>query len=333
MKVATLFHKISVTALLICSVFLCIYSAAAEESSVVNRRDFLVQGAREAIEGRKPFVALRQLSLLSADVQDEEVLGVVRDALTQLHDNLEQIETTVESRTALEDASTQELISRFLLVTPDFEERYTDILIARAYSLAALGRHESLVGIYQQITDRVPATMKLRDEVAYKIAEVATGDVKTEFAPLVLQDLAARGSLSFFDRFHFFMLGYYVGITGRNLILAVSIILFIVIGYFVVKTWEPHRWILQQLTGKKKNKVPTAEDLVSEDDNYSRMLKVLGLDDTANEETIKQAYRQLIKDLHPDSSKGQADPESLKRFRDVQNAYKRIKEMRAGWFS
>ncbi|MGD9047356.1 MAG: DnaJ domain-containing protein, partial [Anaerolineae bacterium] len=45
---------------------------------------------------------------------------------------------------------------------------------------------------------------------------------------------------------------------------------------------------------------------------------ILGVPSDADERTIKQAYRQLARRYHPDSSEDEGDAE---RFHDIQQAY------------
>jgi hypothetical protein len=63
-------------------------------------------------------------------------------------------------------------------------------------------------------------------------------------------------------------------------------------------------------------------------DEYSTLLNIFGLNDEASNSDIKKAYRQLVKQLHPDSS----DVLSQKEFERVQQAYDRLMEIRQGWF-
>ncbi|NIA10888.1 MAG: DnaJ domain-containing protein [Nitrospiraceae bacterium] len=51
--------------------------------------------------------------------------------------------------------------------------------------------------------------------------------------------------------------------------------------------------------------------------------KILGISELASRETIKKAYRDAVKKLHPDSNQGVFDK---KRFCDIQEAYEAIKD-------
>ena len=70
--------------------------------------------------------------------------------------------------------------------------------------------------------------------------------------------------------------------------------------------------------------------LSEKEDEYSLLLKVFGLSEESSTSDIKQAYRDLVKQLHPDS--GAIDPVSQAEFERVQLAYDRLMELRRGWF-
>jgi curved DNA-binding protein CbpA len=54
---------------------------------------------------------------------------------------------------------------------------------------------------------------------------------------------------------------------------------------------------------------------------------VLGVRTDASDQEIRSAYRRLVQLHHPDHNKGSADSE--RRFEEVQEAYARIRELRA----
>ena len=67
-------------------------------------------------------------------------------------------------------------------------------------------------------------------------------------------------------------------------------------------------------------------------DEYSRLLSMLGLDDTASEDDIKNAYRQFCRENHPDSI-GSNDPDRVRKFMEVKKAYDRIIDFRKSGFN
>jgi len=69
----------------------------------------------------------------------------------------------------------------------------------------------------------------------------------------------------------------------------------------------------------------------SGDDEYSTLLAVFGLSDSADESELKNAYRSMLKKYHPDTS--ELGPEEAKRKLDeLKQVYNRIQEIRGSWF-
>jgi curved DNA-binding protein len=50
--------------------------------------------------------------------------------------------------------------------------------------------------------------------------------------------------------------------------------------------------------------------------------EILGVEPNADKDTIKKAYRKLVKEHHPDKNPG--DEEAVKKFHDIQNAYDKL---------
>ena len=71
------------------------------------------------------------------------------------------------------------------------------------------------------------------------------------------------------------------------------------------------------------------------EDEYSRLLSLFGLDDQATESEIKKAYRDTVKNYHPDTaghSGGDSEEEKTKFFIQAKETYDRILEIRGSWF-
>jgi len=68
------------------------------------------------------------------------------------------------------------------------------------------------------------------------------------------------------------------------------------------------------------------------EDEYTRLLALFNLSDTATESEIKRAYRNRMKELHPDSGKNDLAVDNSEEFRDLKHAHDRIIEIRSAWF-
>ncbi len=71
------------------------------------------------------------------------------------------------------------------------------------------------------------------------------------------------------------------------------------------------------------------------EDEYSRLLTFFGLDDTATESDIKKAYRDKVKNFHPDSAgkdESTTEKDRTTFFIEAKETYDRILEIRGSWF-
>ena len=93
--------------------------------------------------------------------------------------------------------------------------------------------------------------------------------------------------------------------------------------------------ILFLLRPKKKTRLKT--NPVLEDDQYTKLLKKLELDETATEKEIKKAFRLLVKKHHPDAhgvdgvvldSDGNVD----QQFEELKKTYDRLLQIQSSWF-
>lgn len=69
----------------------------------------------------------------------------------------------------------------------------------------------------------------------------------------------------------------------------------------------------------------------SQPDEYSRLLALFDLDDSASVEDIKAAYRKVMREHHPDTAREQT-PEEVEKFIELKRAHDRILEIKRGVF-
>ncbi|MFN8390080.1 MAG: J domain-containing protein [Bdellovibrionota bacterium] len=94
----------------------------------------------------------------------------------------------------------------------------------------------------------------------------------------------------------------------------------------------PHMQQPQKKSFFKKNDKPVSGYARGpvEEDEYTKLLGILGLDDSASEGQIKKAYRAKVKNLHPDTKPGQETEDQ--EFIELKEVYDRILQIRGSWF-
>ncbi len=182
---------------------------------------------------------------------------------------------------------------------------------------------------YLQSTFKLrPDPSRLNDELRIQIAQIATTDAARAFAAARIQELKTQGNFSLFDKLGLFWDGYY----GRAPIFVLALIILILLGAGAVVLFVPE---LVGLPGRGRP-VKGYERSSKVEDEYSRLLAMLGLDDEASDEEIKAAYRQLVKEFHPDSSSGETPEEKdakAKKFVELKKGYERLMERRRSGFT
>ena len=127
------------------------------------------------------------------------------------------------------------------------------------------------------------------------------------------------------------------------IVLAVMLVVKLLFGARALVSWldeyyryDPERMAKRdaKIAEKAKKRGVGYGQLVTEPDEYSRLLGLLGLDDSATEDEIKHAYRQRMKESHPDVSpdKGAAPGDTVDNFIELKGVYDRIMEIRKSWF-
>ncbi|WP_299270006.1 J domain-containing protein [Halorientalis sp.] len=71
----------------------------------------------------------------------------------------------------------------------------------------------------------------------------------------------------------------------------------------------------RQQRHRRRRRAPSASEGPSRAEAY----RILGLDDDADESEVKRAYRQKVKEVHPDTDSGDEE-----RFKKVNQAYERL---------
>ena len=164
-----------------------------------------------------------------------------------------------------------------------------------------------------------------------------SGGLETQFSESLISELKQRGELSTKFKMKLMWDGYFgplvpvlVGLSIFFIALSVLILIFV-----NVKRRLAHVQIENPFKSKKTipgYMRPIEVESRENEDEYTRLLSLFELSDTATESEIKKAYRNRMKQLHPDSGKNDIAVENSEEFRDLKHAYDRIIDIRSAWF-
>jgi len=171
----------------------------------------------------------------------------------------------------------------------------------------------------------------------------AEGAARSELAPKIFEEVRRVGSLPLGLKWKLMWRGYYGPLVPLLLSLSIAFPILGVAFHFLGR-WNRSLSVKRvqspqaskppkkgkSLPGYLKPIVIDAEDTA--EDEYSRLLALFDLNDSASENQIKQAYRTKMKELHPDSSPLEEVEDNSEKFRELKHAYDRIFQIRGSWF-
>lgn len=209
------------------------------------------------------------------------------------------------------------------------------VFAARVLYLMPRGDVVGARNYFLRVMERRPDPNQANDELRLNIALLASNEEGRHFAKSRLSELAGSPNVGVVSKFKLLMLGYYGEKFPVLLKCSIVFLLVIAVLYFVKPRFTlPTLPEYELPTGGRAGKAKSGrgyDRLIEDEDEYSKMLAVLGLDDSATEAQIKQAYRQLVKDCHPDSVGG-SDPVKVARFQELKTTHDRVLEIRKSWF-
>jgi len=169
--------------------------------------------------------------------------------------------------------------------------------------------------------DPDPKNIELRKELVF----LSPG---SSFSKKQIDKLVAQDSFSFVEKLKS---GYY-GSSIPVVIISSLLVLFSLIALFLLKSKFKGGFNL-----KSKSKKSHYSNAVDSEDEYTKLLAIFGLDENASETQIKRAFRNAVKEHHPDAhgaggvvtdEEGNVDG----TFQDLKESYNRILEIRSSWF-
>jgi|GEM_PF-5390684 len=301
------------------------------QRSIVELRikKLMHQLADQALSLGNPNLAIRKLLNISLSRRDSETRLLAEKALESA---LRSAAVDSGDADVLDELSTREL--------DDFRKLLRETGAVAVSSLQSLLqkrviRHlkrgevkdaeEEFQWLLQYKPDPDPENNELR---MLSVEAAQTPDAK-DFARIRIRELERMGPVSWGYRSRLVFSGWYYSTLIHRLVLANVIIIVVLVLLFVF--WRR--------LGNAANKISRnmartmhPELFVDDDygdDEYSSLLAIFGLDDSANPRDIRSKYRELMLEHHPNNQAG--DPPSDEVV-ELRLAYERIQEIHQGWF-
>ncbi len=284
--------------------------------------------AEENIDDEKPLLAIRQLGTISPDLRTNHTLALTEIALLQLEQKLRGNILLLSENSSLDHPNILSLLNAVQNRNPEVKRILTSIYKSRIFGIVAEGNSIGAERYFQVLAKELPE--EELDKLALNLALHASGEARSNFGKARIAELEVKGKLGFSDKLRLLFRGYYIGTLGKNIVATIVLAFLLFVAFIGLNyIWMSRKRSTGKWTPKSKRGY---HQPVDEDDEYSRLLKVLGLDDSATEEDIKTVYRRLVRENHPDKKGTVATDEEVQRFREIQAAYKRLQEMNTGRF-
>ena len=276
--------------------------------------------SREAMD-TDPARALRALSLIPSGLRGKEVHQLASAAIAKFSMLPAQKK---DADWALESEKVFALILEISASKAQISELVAKMLDARIIRMLEANRVGDAESAYILVLKVRPSPHDANDKLRVSMLSHADTKEARDFALGRLAELHSQnGKLDFRSRAVLFWEGYYQPNLPKRFLATVIIAC---TGVILVFFWSRFGKIK-----KKKKKARKKFELGDASDEYSELLSVFDLDDTATEDQIKKAYRKRIKTLHPDSAK-EVDPAKVREFVELQKVHNRIFEIRKGRF-
>ena len=300
-----------------------------QEQDIIAARlsRFIQKHAEEMAESSPPVEALATLVKLDQEWKAAGISYVAVDVLKRLANNDETL--SASDTWPLADKDTQSFLRSAMGIEPELKKAALVLYEKRAMALLNAGKMEGAAEAFSWILQVRPDPDSKNVELRWELLDAAGSD--SAFGKALLDQLEAAGKLGLGARLKLAISGHY-GFFAQILLLALLIVPFVLSAFVVSRA----RAIA---SGKAKSWAERSAEkrgvgylnITEQDDDYTRLLSVFGLDESASEAQIKKAYRNKMKELHPDraAAGAEADEEKLQELKEI---YDRIMEMRSSWF-
>lgn len=299
------------------------FQCVLADETQVSLEEVLVTRAQESLANGKPLATLQALSEVGADSERPAMLEIVRQALIMLAEQTVGQATLEGSVAVFRSSDVKGLVTRTEARYPEVKDTLV-VIYTWLLSEAVLQDNAGAArDYYNALEQRLSASSPVLNEIRLRLALGANSAQMRQVAREVIDRMAAENLLSPYMKFRLFMKGYYSGLSSLSILWLGFVA--VVLAWIFVRLKAPGSQPQVRLTKREKRGYQNP----AEQDEYSRLMAILGVDDSMNEEDLKSRYRELMRQHHPDA---QAEPGALpvdgNRFREIKNAYDRLLEIR-----
>lgn len=311
-----------------------------EEKKLVTARlgGLLTEMAVRTSDKESPFIALKRFAELDVVSDSPKVQDSAVKLLLGFLEDVEQ--GKVDAREwNFEQPIVQTFLKKLMDADlPEVKEAVLSIYAWRTLDCLKRGDIKSADTSFRFILEQRPDPHPANDELRLEIILGAENEAERHFAKFRFKELKQRDAVGGLDKLLLMFKGYY----GSGVIfvffaagLGLLIVLIVVAVMISPRVLNKMRVRRRQRQREKSRIVqgPASETK----DEYSQLLAFFGLDDSASEKQIKKAFREAVKQCHPDKqgaagvaydAAGNLDD----TFQDLRKKYERILEIRGAWF-
>lgn len=284
--------------------------------------------AKKMLATNQPELALRALAQLPVKWRSEKSIPVISRALVDFHQSINSKRWERENLLVEEPS-----IASFLESIAE-EHAGARITLIKIYSdFAILFMRQGDVAHVEQFLSQVirhrPDPHEENDDLRLELAlEARTTEART-LARSLVRELMREQKLTWFGKLQLMLSGHYgttllIFLCASIAIAAISLSVAVILPLFSrERSWAEPLMV-------------DTDRYASVLDEYSALLQVFGLGEDATEEDIKQAYRRIAKELHPDTASGTIEMDEKTRnekFIELKATHDRILEIKKSRFS
>ena len=274
-----------------------------------------------------PIGAFIVLAGISKEWRTEELFEVAQKILSGVQVNL-SVYSGLGDKVFSFEAS--DLADEMLVFNPSVSELVARLRSHWVVALIKLGQIQEADEQYSKVIETRRDPNAENNELRFQMVLHAKSKQAKDLAAGRMLELIEAGELTRQRRLRLMLSGYYgydfLYIGGVFVAIVLSVLVFWRFSFFFLRQLNK---VKARIATSKRDNLPGYMKPTTDLDEYSGLLEVLGLDDDASETDIKKAYRERMKELHPDkaTSSDITEDERAAEFLKLKRAYERIMEM------